>query len=164
MNEQPTIGRNSHVTFSYQLFDENGLQIDASGSDEPLSYIHGYDLLISGLEEKMDGKQTGEEFTVALDPEDAYGERDESLIMKVERTEIPEEVDLQMGGRFTAINEQGDRMNLVVLDITDEDVVLDANHPLAGKAITYKVKIKNVRQATGQELTALGVSPDGKVH
>ena len=164
MNEQPTIGRNSHVTFSYQLFDENGFQIDASGNEEPLSYIHGYDLLISGLEEKMKGKQTGEEFTVTLDPEDAYGERDENLVMRVERAEIPEEVDLQMGGRFTAINEQGDRMNLVVLDITDEDVVLDANHPLAGKAIMYKVKIKNVRQATGQELTALGVSPDGKVH
>ncbi len=164
MSDPQTIDINSHVTFFYRLFDENGRQIDETGSEEPLSYIHGHNLLIDGLEKKMSGKQPGEQFTVSLSPEEAYGERDENLIMKVERSEIPDEVEIQPGARFAAVNEQGHRMNLVVLDITDEDVVLDANHPLAGKAVTYEVTIGKVRQATGQELVALGMTPDGKAH
>ncbi len=146
------IDRNSFVVFEYVLRNEEGELIEASRVDNPPSFIFGYQMLIPGLEKRMKNHEAGDKFDVSLIAEEAYGQRDEGLVVTVPRMEIPEEVPLSVGSTFDAVNDRGEQIKLTVHDITSEEVVLDANHPLAGQALQYEITVREVRPATEDEL------------
>lgn len=146
------IDRNSHVTFEYVLRNENRELIESSRTDDPPTYIHGYRQIIAGLERRMAGRKMNDRFSVTVPPEEGYGLRDEGLAVNVPLSEIPPEVALYEGASFDAVNEQGHEIRLYIKEITDEEVVLDANHPMAGMTIHYDITIKDVRHATEEEL------------
>ncbi len=143
------VGPDTVVHFSYRLFDEEQELVE--GEDENvLSFLFGYGQLTPALEDALVGMQPGQQKRVKLPPERAFGPRDAEAVIEVDRTELPD--DLSLGDEFRADGEGGQVVTLVVLDMDDERVVLDTNHPLAGQTVTLEVRVEAVRPALAQEI------------
>jgi len=145
------ISENAAVLFHYTLTDEEGNQLDSSKGKDPLAYLHGHKNIIPGLEQEMEGKQAGDVMVVTIAPADAYGERQEQMVQEVPRKTFQAD-DINVGMRFEAQTPNG-ALTVVVTGVTDETVTVDGNHPLAGKELTFDVRIDSVREATEEELT-----------
>lgn len=140
------------ATFHYRLTDADGQELDRSDEEQPLAYLHGQGNLIPGLEEAMDGKAEGDSFSVTLEPEAAYGEYDESLIHKVDRSQFSGVAELEVGMQFQAKFPDGDRI-ATVREFDGDQVTIDGNHDLAGETLNFEIEITDVRPATQEELT-----------
>lgn len=150
--------------FHYELTNAEGEQLDSSKDEEPLAYLHGHRNIIPGLEKALAGKEPGDEFNITLDPQEAYGEYDESLVQSVPRQAFDIEDELQVGMQFHARFQDGERI-VAVKAIRDEEVIVDGNHPLAGETLTFNVEVTDVRDATEEELSHGHVhGPGGRGH
>lgn len=138
------------VSIDYTLRDNSGNLIDSSEGSDPLEYLHGNGNIIPGLEKALAGKKAGDKLTCSIAAADAYGERDDSLIFKVNKSEF-EGADIEVGMQFEAHGEEGAQI-VTVMGIEGEEVTIDANHPLAGETLNFDVKIVDVREATSEEL------------
>ena len=158
------IEKNAAVLLAYTLTDAEGNELDKSTSDEPFAYMHGSHGIIPGLENALTGKTVGDAFTITIEPEDGYGERDDSLISEVSRDLFEGVDDLQVGMAFHGESDQGPQM--VVISALDGDTVtVDANPPLAGMQLTFEVEVLDVREATEEELAHGHVhGPGGHQH
>jgi FKBP-type peptidyl-prolyl cis-trans isomerase SlyD len=145
---------NTHVTVDYELRDDEGDLIDASEGDdgEPIRYVHGYGMLVPGLEAALAGLKAGDEREILVPAEAGYGERDEELVLEIERSEFPDPRTVEVGDEFVAESPDGDEMVMTVVELKEGSVVVDANHPLAGMALRYVVKVRDVREATAAEI------------
>jgi FKBP-type peptidyl-prolyl cis-trans isomerase SlyD len=145
------IARNAVVSIDYTLTDDDGQVLDSSEGRGPLSYLHGAGVMISGLERALDGKQVGDRLQVAVAPEDGYGGRNEGLRQVVAREQFAEVEDLEVGMQFR-VHSQAGPMVITVVEITNDQVTIDGNHPLAGVNLNFAVVIQDVREATAEEL------------
>ena len=143
---------NTVVLMDYTVKDDEGNLIDTSSGQEPLAFILGMGNIIPGLEKAFVGKQKGDAFLVRVNPAEGYGERDESLVEVVPRAQFGGIKDLRVGMQLQAQTED-DLMVVTVVRITDSEVTVDANHPLAGKILNFDVKVVEVRSATKEELS-----------
>ncbi len=139
------------VTLTYVL-TADGEEVARTEDGDPLEYLHGAEDILPGLETALEGKTVGEKFTVTLAPEDAYGDYDEDDIEEVDKTDIPNVEELELGMMVEVEDEDGYQYMAYVAEIGDDVVVLDFNHPLAGKTLTYDGQIMAVRSATEEEL------------
>jgi FKBP-type peptidyl-prolyl cis-trans isomerase SlyD len=147
------IAKNMVVTLHYKLSDAQGNLIEESS--EPMVYLHGgYENTLPKIEEALDGKEVGYEATVHLEPEDAFGDYDPSLIKIEPRNRLPEpiEVGMQFEGTSDSDDEDEETLIFTVTDIADDKVVLDGNHPLAGMALRFSLSVAAVRAATEDEV------------
>jgi FKBP-type peptidyl-prolyl cis-trans isomerase SlyD len=147
------IAKNTVVTLHYKLSDAQGNLIEES--TEPMVYLHGgYENTLPKIEEALDGKEVGYETTVHLEPEDAFGDYDPSLIKIEPRNRLPEpiEVGMQFEGTPDSDDEEEESVIFTVTDIADDKVVLDGNHPLAGMALRFSLNVAAVRAATDDEV------------
>jgi len=147
------IAAKTFVTIHYTLTDTKGDVLDSSeGPDdaEPLSFVHGAGMIVPGLEKALLGKSAGDHVKVTIGPEDGYGARQESLLQKVSRDEFPEG-DIEVGMRFRGHGPGGARV-LTVVGIDQDQVTLDANHPLAGATLNFDVKVLGVREVTPEDM------------
>ena len=145
------IGKDSFVSIHYTLKDETGEVLDTSDGRDPLGYIHGAGQIIPGLENKLEGKKAGDNFSVVIQPEEAYGARDESLVHEVPKTEFDTPDEIEVGMQFR-VGAEGGTLIMVVAGVHDETVTLDGNHPLAGVTLNFDVDIAGVREATEEEI------------
>jgi len=145
------IRKDKVVTIDYSLRDAAGKLLDSSDKGEPLVYLHGNDNIIPGLEKHLEGKQAGDAVSCVVPAVEAYGERDESLVFKVARKDFGENVEVSPGMQFEAHGEEGSQI-VTVVSILDDQVTIDANHPLAGETLHFDVKVVGVREATEEEL------------
>ena len=146
-----TIAKDTAVKFNYTLKDDEGNILDQSPEGQPLAYLHGHSNIIPGLEQQLEGKSAGERVNAVVEPVDGYGEYQELAVQKVPRDNFQGVEDIQAGMQFQS--EAGGQVMLVtVTDVNDEEVTVDANHPLAGKRLTFDVEIQEVRAATEDEL------------
>ncbi len=120
---------------------EDGSEFDSSAGRDPLQVTLGDAQVIPGFENALVGMTVGEIRSVTLGPDEAYGPRHEGLIHSIDRDQVPAEVDLHVGAELSATNDDGHEMRLVVVDLTDGNVTLDANHPLAGMALTFQLRL-----------------------
>lgn len=146
-----SIAAHKVVAIHYTVADKNGNELDSSAGGEPLVFIHGTGSLIQGLENALLGKQIGDKFKVEVPAAEAYGERHDELTQAVPR-EMFNGMDVQVGMRFRAAGPDGREQSVIVLDVTDEEVVVDGNHPLSGMDLSFDVEIVLVRDATPEEL------------
>lgn len=145
------IAKHKVVTIDYTLTDDEGNVIDSSQGGEPLAYIQGTGNIIIGLERALEGKRVGERVKVAIQPKEGYGERDDNLTQTVARELFADVDELQVGMQFHASN--GDQMQVVtIVEIEGNDVTVDANHPLAGVNLNFDVHIREIRDASEEEL------------
>ncbi|MGL5287735.1 MAG: peptidylprolyl isomerase [Aeromonas sp.] len=140
----------SVVTLEYTVTDEHGEVIDSTVGKEPLVYLHGTRYLVSGLEAALEGRAVGDAFDVTLTPEQAYGVYDESLVQEVPG-ELFDGMEVAEGDTFVAETDDGHRP-VTVVEVSEEFVKVDGNHPLAGVTLSFTVEIKDVRPATAEEL------------
>ena len=145
------IAKDTAVKFNYTLKDDDGNILDQSPEGQPLAYLHGHSNIIPGLEQQLEGKSAGERINAVVEPVDGYGEYQELAVQKVPRDNFQGVEDIQAGMQFQS--EAGGQVMLVtVTDVNDDEVTVDANHPLAGKRLTFDVEIQEVRAATEDEL------------
>jgi len=145
------ISKQKVVSFDYTLTDKAGEVIDSSDGREPLAYIHGSGFLIPGLEVEMEGKQAGDAFKVTVQPADAYGVRDDSLVKEVERDMFGGVDKLEAGMQFEAETDNGIEV-VTVTAVSDDTVTVDGNHPLADVTLNFDIKVVEVREPTAEEL------------
>ncbi len=149
------------VTFHYTLRDPSGSVLDTSAGGEPITFLEGAGQIIDGLDERLRGLATGSKQRIQVPAAQAYGLRDEEQVQKVPRTMLPIQGELKIGDQFQA-GEDRFAPTVTVVGIDKDNVILDANHPLAGVDLTFDVEIVAVRPASSDELAHGHVhGPDG---
>jgi FKBP-type peptidyl-prolyl cis-trans isomerase SlyD len=145
---------NRHVTLDYELRDEDGDLLDASEIEggEPIRYVHGYGMLVPGLEAALVGLKVGDEREIVVPADSGYGEYDESLLVEIDRAEFPDPKAVAIDDEFVAESPDGEEVTMRVVEVQDDVVVVDANHPLAGMTLRYNVAVRSVRLATDSEI------------
>jgi FKBP-type peptidyl-prolyl cis-trans isomerase SlyD len=151
---------NSYVTVEYVLKDDEGEILDASSGEdgEPIEYVHGYGMLVPGLEAALVGLKVGDKKEIVVSADEGYGERDEELVLEIERTEFPATVE--PGDEFVATSPDGEEVVLNVVEVNEDGVLVDANHPLAGLTLHYDIEVKAIREATEAEIEEAGKAMD----
>jgi FKBP-type peptidyl-prolyl cis-trans isomerase SlyD len=143
------IEKNSAVTLRYTVSEITGKLLEES--KEPMSYLHGgYGNTFAKIEEALEGKEAGYQATIDLQPEDAFGERNEALLQTIPKKQFPPGV--KVGGQLEGRDESGHTIVFTVLKIKGDTVYLDGNHPLAGKQLRFGLKVLEVRPATEEEV------------
>jgi len=144
------IEKNTAVTLRYTISDKLGKILEQS--DEPTAYLHGgYGNTFAKIEEALEGQEAGYRVTLELQPQDAYGLRDESLVQTIPKTEFPPGV--KVGGQLRGQGEDGQPHVFTVLKVKGDKVILDGNHPFAGKTLRFQITVTEVRPATEEEVT-----------
>ena len=146
------IGDKLVVTIHYTLTDESGEIIDSSEGAEPLAYLHGAGNVIPGLERELVGKTAGASLKTTIAPEDGYGELHPELIETVPREAFEGVEKIEAGMAFEAEGSDGQARRIVVKEVSDEGIIIDGNHPLAGVELTFDVQVVDVREASEEEI------------
>jgi FKBP-type peptidyl-prolyl cis-trans isomerase SlyD len=136
----------SAVAFHYTLTDESGAVIDSSKGKEPMHYIHGQGQIISGLEKELAGMAVGAEKKITVKPEEGYGPIDPRRFHEVPKDKLPPDA-LKVGTMLMAQGPQGQGVPVRVHEIKEKTVIMDYNHPLAGKTLSFDIKITDIKAA-----------------
>lgn len=138
------IKKGSRVTFHYELRDESGKVIDSTFGEEPVIYIQGEGEIIEGLEELMDGEEAGFEAKVTVSPEKGYGVTNEELIVFAGPENFEDNVEIEVGSTVETEDPEGETIVFRIIEVTEDKVYLDGNHPLANQTLDYKVEVLEV--------------------
>ena len=139
------------VSIDYTLTDKDNLFIDSTLGADPLDYLHGYENIIPALEQALEGRLEGDSFSINIPAAEAYGERNENLVMVIPRDNFDPEMEIEEGMQFNA---QGPPGSLVVtiVKVEDEKITIDGNHPLAGMDLNFDVIVTGIRDALPEEI------------
>jgi FKBP-type peptidyl-prolyl cis-trans isomerase SlyD len=140
------------VTIDYTLTDNNNQVIDSSSGSEALEYLHGYHNIIPGLEQALEGRDAGDKISVTVPAGDAYGERDEKLVMNLPLSRFDGVETVEEGMQFEAHTPEGQRV-VTVTGVKDKTVTIYGNHPLAGKDHSFDVTVKSYLESKAGELS-----------
>jgi FKBP-type peptidyl-prolyl cis-trans isomerase SlyD len=152
------------VVFHYTLRDPAGRVLDSSAGGDPITYLEGAGQIIDGLDRRLRAVEAGVKTRAQVPAAEAYGERDPGQVQRVKRAVLPVEGEIRVGDTFQA---GPDRFapTVTVAAIEGEEVLLDANHPLAGVDLTFDVEIVSARPANAEELShGHAHGPDGHAH
>ena len=154
------ISKNSAVEFHYTL-SEAGEQVETSTNDAPLTYIHGSEGMLPGLEKALEGKAAGEKFSVTLEPSESYGERVDDLIQRIPLKHLQGDVKVWKPGMTAMVTSNRGRHQVTIVKVGRFNADCDLNHPFAGKTLTFAVEVVSVREATNEELSHGHVHAEG---
>lgn len=158
------ISQHKVVTLDYTLTNDEGEILDRS-QDGQFVYLHGAGNIIPGLEQALAGKSAGDDLRVSIEPEDAYGQRNEAMQQDVPREMFGDIERIEPGMQFNAQGPNGDTMIVTVLSVNDDDITIDGNHPLAGVKLNFEVAVVDIRDASEEEISHGHVhGPDGHGH
>jgi peptidylprolyl isomerase len=136
---QAKSGDNVKIHYTGTL--EDGTEFDSSAGREPLAFALGTGQVIAGFDNAVDGMTVGESKTVTIPAGEAYGDRHEQLVQQVPKTALPEEMKPEVGMQLQSQSPDGQVMNLVVTGVEEDSITVDANHPLAGQALTFAIEL-----------------------
>lgn len=148
-----SIQSGSTVTIDYRLSDGEGNVIENTADDEPVTYEHGIQEILPGLEDALTGKDVGDELSVTLVAADAYGEYDPEGLLTIPRQQLPDDYEGELGEMLTLGLDpseaeehgiDGDEIDVRVVELHPDQIVVDANHPLAGKDLTFELVIRGI--------------------
>jgi FKBP-type peptidyl-prolyl cis-trans isomerase SlyD len=145
------INNDKVVVLHYAVSDSENTLIDSSYDDKPLAVIHGTGYLIPGLEQALTGHKAGDQLEVEVQAEQAYGQRIEEYVQTVPKAMFEEINDLAVGTQLRATTDDGEQ-TVIVIDVQDDEITVDGNHPLAGIDLKFDVEILEVREASKDEL------------
>lgn len=139
------------ASFHYTLTNDRQEVLDSSEGREPLVYLHGVGQIVPGLEKEMEGHKAGDRFDVTVPAAEGYGERIDALVQTVPRDAFQGIDDIAPGMRFRADTQQGP-VTVVVTEVSDSEVTVDGNHPLAGETLHFAIEVTDVREASVEEV------------
>ena len=140
----PQVKQGDTVKFHYRGTLDDGLVFDSSHGGDPEEVKVGDGQIMPMIEAALIGMAAGETKTFTITPDDAYGPRNEELVMAIERTRFPDGIELQVGESFQTEDEDGQSINLTVVAFTDDNVTVDLNHPLAGATLNLEIQVLEV--------------------
>ena len=147
--------QNNHlVKLNYSVRDKESGNLLDNNKDKPFTILIGGNQVISGLEEALIGKKVGSKFSVEIEPKDAYGYRNQSLLQEVPKEQFSG-IDLNVGMTLFGQGNDGETIQVIVDDIGEDSVIIDYNHPLAGKTLLFDVDIISSREASEDEILKL---------
>jgi peptidylprolyl isomerase len=123
---------------------DDGTEFDSSAGRDPLEFVLGSGQVIPGFDNAVDGMKVGENKEVRLDAEDAYGARNDQLIQEVPKSALPDDLEPKVGMGLQSQSPDGQVMQLTVTDVADDSITVDANHPLAGKALSFAIELVEI--------------------
>jgi FKBP-type peptidyl-prolyl cis-trans isomerase SlyD len=164
MTNLTLVAKDTVVSFHYTLSDKGGQVLDSSQGGQPLVYLHGYSQIVPGLENALLGKAVGAAFKVAVEPSEGYGERNEQMVITLPRTQGNLPADIEVGFVVELVSPEGDEIPARVVKLTEADITLDANHPLAGETLFFDIELTDVRAATKEEIAHGHVHGPGGHH
>lgn len=143
------ITKDTVVTLQYKVSDDKGAVLDAG--KEPQAYLHGgYGNILPAIEAALEGKEASFTTTLGLHPQEAFGPRNEALVRTIPKKDFPPGV--KVGGQLTGYTDEGQQQTFTVMKIKGDQVLLDGNHPFAGKALRFALKVLKVRAALPVEI------------
>ena len=150
----PTEAITAHkiVTLNFTLKDEDGELLDSTQGEEPLLYLHGANNLVPGLEAQLEGKKVGDTLSAVVPPEEGYGLPQGPGPQAVPLDSFPEDVDVEPGMPFIADDEEGNEIEMWVVDVDEDQIIVDSDHPLAGVTLHFDIEVLGIRNATEVEL------------
>ena len=154
----PTIEHGSTVRIEYTLKDDTGAVLDTNKGGSPITYTQGEQQIIPALEKQLTGLHAGDEKKVVLKPEEAYGSVDPSAQTEVARELLPQEA-LGVGKHLMARDASGEERPVTIKEVKEKTVVLDLNHPLAGKTLSFDIKVLGVDPPKPAEANPAAPSP-----
>jgi len=154
------VAKDTVIRFHYSLRDASGAPIESSEGRDPLAALIGHGGIVPGLEEAMMGRAAGESFDVTLEPEQAYGPRQEGLVQRVPKKYFRNGARLQPGDTTSVQTKNGPRV-VTVLKVGMSVVDVDLNHPMAGRTLQFHIDVVDVRAATPEEIAHRHVHGDG---
>ncbi len=147
------ISEGKFVKLDYNVQTADGEQVDSSDERGPLEFVFGEGKILEALEQELVGLSVGDEKTITLKPDQAYGKYDRGAVTDIPRNKFPEDEEIKPGMEFVAqVPEQEERV-VVVKDVDREKVTIDFNHPLAGKTLKFNVFVQEVREAEDSDYT-----------
>lgn len=159
MSEQK-VENNKVISLTYVIVDESGAVLEQY--DLPISYVHGNNSnMYPKVAEALEGAKEGDEIEVSLSPAEGFGERDPSLTFSDVIDNVPPEYR-HIGAEASFENDEGESINMTVVSMEDGKIMLDGNHPFAGKTVTFKLRVKEIRDATEAEVGSGEVAEQGK--
>lgn len=138
------VSKGKVVAVHYKGKLEDGETFDSSEGKDPLKFQVGSGQIIPGFENAIIGKKAGDKVTIDIEPEEAYGQVREDLLVKVNKEQMPGEVEV--GQSLQAQADNGQAVNVVVKEINEDNVIVDGNHPLAGKKLTFDIEVVEVNE------------------
>jgi FKBP-type peptidyl-prolyl cis-trans isomerase SlyD len=152
MDTLQLVSNNSVVSFHYTLKNAGGEVLDSSRQGDPLTYLHGYGQIVPGLENALLGKAVGAAFNVVVEAAEGYGDYRDELVISVKRSEVSLPDGIEVGSIVELHSSQGESFPARVTTLSAEEVVLDANHPLAGEALHFDIELTGIRAASKEEI------------
>ncbi len=159
-----TIANDVVVTLSYNLSLDDGTTVEFSDETDPLVYLHGHQNIIPGLERALTGLKVGDRKGVVVQPDEGYGDYDPEDTQELGRDEMPADFVPEEGMLLEVHDEDGEELLATVIEVADDHVVLDFNHPMAGKTLHFDVNILSLRDASPDELAHGHVHDDDHMH
>lgn len=156
------VARDMVVTLHYILTDDNNDTLESTEDSEPFGYLHGHGNVIPGFENGLEGAEIGQKLHLTIYPAQGYGPRNAEAIVHVPRDQFDPEIGIDVGMQVQAEGENGPIV-FTIKAITDSEVTLDGNHPLAGEVLHYDIEIIDIRPASDEEL-AHGHAHTGHQH
>lgn len=144
------------VRVHYKGTLQNGEVFDTSEGRHPLEVQIGEGQIISGFENALMGMSLNEKKVFTLDPEDAYGQKDESLTHSFPRADVPAEINPEVGQTVALCSSEGQQVPALITEMDDEKVVVDLNHPLAGQTLTFDIEVVGISATATQEPAGCG--------
>ncbi|QDP02022.1 peptidylprolyl isomerase [Thalassotalea sp. PS06] len=154
------IANSTVVKMHYAVMDSEKNLIDSSYDHQPLEFIQGTGFLIPGLEDALNDKLVGDKFTVEVEAKQAYGERHDGFVQTVPKELFQGIEDLDVGMQLRAQTDEGEQ-TVIVIDVQDDSITVDGNHPLAGLDLVFDVEILDIREATADEIAHGHVHSEG---
>lgn len=143
------IEKNKVVSIDYTLTLDDGKVLDSSSGKEPLIFIQGLGHIIPGLESALDGRKSGDAFQVKIEPVNAYGDYNDQLVQSIPRSYFESGVEITPGMQFSSEENDG---YVTVIEVHNDKIVVDGNHPLAGLVLNFDIRVTDVRDAKKEEL------------
>ena len=140
------------VGIDYSLHLRDGRVIDSSDPGQPLTYLHGEGQIVPGLESALAGLSVGDRKQVVVAPAEGYGDHDPRGLQEVPRSAFPPGFDPKAGMELTAEGPDGEPVPFVIREVRPEAILIDLNHPLAGKTLHFDITVREVRAATEEEV------------
>lgn len=140
-----TVSSGQQVFMEYTLRLEDKRVADSNVGGKPLAFVQGRHEIVLGLEREMEGMKVGETKEVIVRPEDGYGAFDPKDFLEVDKAEVPRDA-LHVGAELTARDSMGRNLRARVTEVKDKTVLLDFNHPLAGKTLYFEVKVLDIKK------------------
>jgi FKBP-type peptidyl-prolyl cis-trans isomerase SlyD len=157
-----TIKKNKVVSFHYSVTNEAGEVVDSSRERKPMTYFHGANSIVPGLEKALEGRSEGDAFQVTVTPAEAYGERDDNKLQRISSKHFRNPKKIKPGQMLVLKTRQGP-IQVMVLKVGRFNLDVDANHPLAGQTLTFDVEVTGIRDATKEEIAHGHAHGDGGV-